>query len=334
MKISVVIPVYNAEQFIERTVTAVLEQNSQGFDLELVTVNDGSSDRTLEILNNFKHKIKIVDQVNRGPAAARNAGANAASGDILVFTDSDTIAQPGWLQSLYQGFSEEGVEACAGSYCIANGNSPLARVIQSEIEFRYGSFPEFIKFAGTYNLAVTKALFTRIGGFDETYRQASGEDNDFCYKIVKSGKLIKFIEPAKVAHFHTESLPRYLKEQYRHGYWRSKLYFTHPERMGGDDYTYWKDIVEPPACLASALGLLLLIFSNRRNSISAKILPILPLLLLFFLELWQSRQFNLGTGDKFFAAKVIFLRAFARTAGFLHGVISSAGRLKCKKKSA
>lgn len=334
MKISVVIPVYNAEQFIERTVTAVLEQDSQGFDLELVTVNDGSTDRTLEILNKFKQRIKIVDQINRGPAAARNAGANAASGDILVFTDSDTIAQPGWLQNLYQGFSEEGVEACAGSYCIANGNSPLARVIQSEIEFRYGNFPEFIKFAGTYNLAVTKALFVRTGGFDEAYRQASGEDNDFCYKIVKSGKLIKFVAPARVAHFHTESLPRYLKEQYRHGYWRANLYFTHPERMSGDDYTYWKDIVEPPACLASLLGLLLLIFRNKGNSIAERALPVLPLVFLLFLELWQSWQFNLRTDEKIFAAKVIFLRAFARTAGFLHGVISSAGRLKCKKKSA
>lgn len=333
MKISVVIPVFNAEKFINATINAVLDQKTEDFAIELITVNDGSKDGTLAILERFGDKIKLINQENRGPAAARNAGAHAASGEIIVFTDSDTIPQADWLANLYQVFKNENVSACAGSYCIANPESVLSRIIQSEIEFRYKSFKRMIRFAGTYNLAVTKELFEQTGGFDEAYRQASGEDNDFCYKIVKTGNLIRFVEDAKVAHFHTEKPFKYLKEQYRHGFWRARLYFEHPEKMSGDDYTFWKDIIEPPLAI---LGFIFMaksiLFRGKQNSKNS--LGVIPFLFLVLLELWQAQKLQISAKDRVFAVKIMFLRTFARTAGFVMGILNGAGGFKCKKKSA
>lgn len=334
MKISVIIPVYNAENSIEKCLKAILEQKETDFDLEIVAVNDGSTDNTAKVLESLTGQIKIISQANQGPAAARNAGAKAANGEVLIFTDSDTVPQPGWVKRIYQTFKEEEVAACAGSYCIANPESPLSRIIQSEIDFRYSSYGKSIKFAGTYNLAVAKNLFFEVGGFDESYRQASGEDNDFCYKVVKAGHLIRFVKEAQVAHYHTENLYKYLKEQFRHGFWRAGLYWQHPDRMSGDDYTYWKDIVEPPLCLATFASLLSSLFPRKSAGRVLGLISMLTLIALFFLELWQAQKFNLAGSDKFFAAKVMFLRAFARTTGFLYGFVKLSGRLKCKKKSA
>jgi glycosyltransferase involved in cell wall biosynthesis len=331
MKISVVIPVFNAEAFIANTVKAVLNQGTEGFFIELITVNDGSKDGTKRILESFKDQLILINQENRGPAAARNAGARAASGDIIVFTDSDTIPQPNWLINLYRVFKNENVKACAGSYCIANSESSLSRIIQSEIEFRYKSFNKMIRFAGTYNLAVTREVFHQTGGFDEAYRQASGEDNDFCYKIGKTGNMIRFVEEAKVAHFHTEKPLKYLKEQYRHGFWRARLYFEHPDKMGGDDYTFWKDIVEPPlAILGVFLAAKSLLFRGKQKHVVTAI----PFGILFLLEMWQAQQLKLSSKDRLYAVKIMFFRAFWRTAGFVYGIFNGAARFRCKKKSA
>ena len=88
--ISVIIPAYNVEKYIKRCVDSVLNQNYEKF--EIIIINDGSTDSTLNICNeNYKNKenIKIINQENRGLSGARNAGINAAIGEYLMFVDGD-----------------------------------------------------------------------------------------------------------------------------------------------------------------------------------------------------------------------------------------------------
>ena len=84
-KFSVIIPVFNREKFIKRAIESVLNQTYKNF--ELIVVNDGSTDRTLDIVKNYP--IKIINQENRGVSAARNRGIKASVGDIIAFLDSD-----------------------------------------------------------------------------------------------------------------------------------------------------------------------------------------------------------------------------------------------------
>lgn len=84
-KFSVIIPVFNRENFIKRAVESVLNQSYKNF--ELIVVNDGSTDKTLDVIKNYP--IKIISQENRGVSSARNRGIKASYGDIITFLDSD-----------------------------------------------------------------------------------------------------------------------------------------------------------------------------------------------------------------------------------------------------
>ena len=95
MKLSIVVPVYNAQEVLAHTIDSVLSQNWT--DIELILVNDGSTDRSGEICRNYAEKeprIRLVEQENAGVSAARNAGIRAASGDYITFVDADDAVLP------------------------------------------------------------------------------------------------------------------------------------------------------------------------------------------------------------------------------------------------
>lgn len=101
MLISVIIPVYNAENFIRRCVDSVLGQTYSKW--ELIPVDDGSTDSSLRILKEYEardSRIKVIHQENAGPGLARNKGIENASGDYVVFIDSDDVITPDYFEKL------------------------------------------------------------------------------------------------------------------------------------------------------------------------------------------------------------------------------------------
>lgn len=99
--LSVIIPVYNAERSIERTLDSVLPQ--AGEDAEIILIDDGSCDRSLEICQRLARedaRIKVFSQANGGPGAARNTGLQAARGEYIQFVDSDDTLMPGTISAL------------------------------------------------------------------------------------------------------------------------------------------------------------------------------------------------------------------------------------------
>ncbi|EKD81271.1 MAG: family 2 glycosyltransferase SpsQ, partial [uncultured bacterium] len=246
-------------------------------------------------------------------------GARVACGEILVFTDSDTVPHDDWLKNLTDPFLDSTIMATAGTYTIANKENELAQLIQKEIEVRHSAYNDYIIFAGTYNLAIRKEVFDMIKGFDETYRNASGEDNDLCYRIAKLGHKIRYIASAKVAHHHPERLAGYLKSQFRHGFWRAKLYLTHPERLSGDSYTGTFDAAEVILCLFLPLALLfkLCCRSNLFANAAAFILSVVAVVL----ELLHGLTVAAGAKPVIYATTVFSLRAIFRTVGLLAGIL-------------
>lgn len=100
MKISVIIPVFNGEKFIRKAIESVLTQSLS--DLELIVVNDGSTDNTLDIIKSFDDsRLKIINQKNQGPGASRNNALKIAEGDYVMFLDSDDWFCPKSLETAY-----------------------------------------------------------------------------------------------------------------------------------------------------------------------------------------------------------------------------------------
>ncbi len=316
MTVSVIVPAYNAQATIDQTLKALTEQDYSGI-YEIIAVDDGSTDQTSQIIRSYS-KVKYIHQANAGPAAARNRGAKEAQGQVLAFTDSDCVPHKDWLSKLTQGFGENNIAVVMGSYGIANSHNPLAVCVYKEILFRHENLlSSFPKVFGSYNFCIRKEVFDQVGGFNASYRQASGEDNDLSYKVISAGWRIYFERKALVNHYHPTQIRKYLKEQYRHGFWRVGMYFRHPSMAKGDGYTFWKDLLEVPWSLLCTIGLFLTPwdFLSFKDLIYFLILPFLAFEIIFANRILHNIK------DDFFWGFIMFLRSFSRTFGFSTGIL-------------
>lgn len=314
MRVSVIIPAYNAAKTITQTLQALSRQDfKQGY--EVIVVDDGSSDQTTRLVAQFPSVI-LFTQTNAGPAAARNAGASRATGEFLCFTDSDCVPHTDWISRLIDGFKAPEIAVVCGSYGIANPDNQLAFSIHQEILFRHAVLvPDYPKVFGSYNFAIKKQTFDAVGGFNTAYRCASGEDNDLSYRLLAQGNRIFFERKALVDHYHTTRVAKYLSEQFRHGFWRFKMYADHPQMVVGDNYTFWKDMIEVPWSLACAIILFCVVIGLPLFSVFLFLLASLFIFEIIFAKVMIKNIFKF-----FFFSYIMFLRAFVRSFGLSTGI--------------
>lgn len=244
---SIVVPAYNAAKTLAECLEAC---SSQNVPVQVIVVDDGSTDRTAAIVR--EHPVEYLYQDNAGPASARNFGARAAKAHVVAFTDSDCVPEPNWIEALLKGFVS-GAAAVGGTYGIANPESLLPRMIHAEIRLRHERFSGDVDFLGSFNVAYDRERFWDVGGFDEDFKAASGEDNDLAYRLADRGNRLRFTRDAVVKHYHPQRLLPYLRTQSRHGFWRMKLYAKHPQRAAGDRYASLLDLWSPGVALLAVL---------------------------------------------------------------------------------
>ena len=159
---SIIIPVFNAENTIELCISSLLDQNYNKSLYEILVINDGSNDETEKILNEYEAKgqIKFINQINQGPAIARNNGAKQSSNEILIFTDSDCELDVNWLSEMLKPFENQEIVGVQGRYKTKQ-KSLTALFDQVDIETRYNKMrkPEYIDFLSTYSCAYRKNVF-------------------------------------------------------------------------------------------------------------------------------------------------------------------------------
>ena len=111
MKISVIVPVYNVEEYLEKCLDSVTNQTLK--DIEIICINDGSTDNSLEILKTYAgqdNRIVIINKQNEGVAAARNDGLDIAQGDYIMFLDSDDYLTPEACETAYNKITEKNAD--------------------------------------------------------------------------------------------------------------------------------------------------------------------------------------------------------------------------------
>ncbi|MBK8312824.1 MAG: glycosyltransferase family 2 protein [Acidobacteria bacterium] len=122
-RISVVIPVYNGARTISHTIECVLQQSLKPVDI--LVVDDGSTDDTAEILKRYGSKIVYIPKQNGGPASARNLGVQFAGGEYVAFTDSDCQPDVHWLRNLMKGFDDQEIGGVGGQSDPPTAASPV-----------------------------------------------------------------------------------------------------------------------------------------------------------------------------------------------------------------
>ncbi len=126
VKVSVIVPVYNVEKYLKDSIESL--QNQTLKDLEIILVNDGSTDGSLSICRSYSAadgRIRVIDKPNGGVSSARNAGMEAASGEYLGFIDPDDWVEPGMYESMCRKAEGIGAEACICNYVRNTGGSVL-----------------------------------------------------------------------------------------------------------------------------------------------------------------------------------------------------------------
>ena len=126
LAISVIIPVYNAQDGIKRCVDSLLKQSFKNF--EIIFLNDGSKDNSLNILKEYESKysfIRVIDKQNEGVAVTRNKGILLAEGDYTMFMDNDDFVDSDYLETFYQAIHEKKLDLVIGGYKRVNHDNQI-----------------------------------------------------------------------------------------------------------------------------------------------------------------------------------------------------------------
>lgn len=235
-RVSVVVPAYNAALTLPLCLAALDAQDFPSISYEVIVVDDGSTDDTALVAR--AAGVPVITQAHAGPAAARNRGAAAARGELLLFTDADCAPVPGWISALVAAFADPLVAGAKGAY-LTGQRGVVPRFTQLEYQERYDRMAgtETIDFVDTYSAAYRRGIFLANGGFDTIFPTASVEDQEFSFRLAEKGYRLVFVPAAQVYHRHNPILYAYARRKFRIGYWRALLAHWHPGRMVKDSHT-------------------------------------------------------------------------------------------------
>jgi glycosyltransferase involved in cell wall biosynthesis len=236
--VSVIVCSYNGAKTLAACLDSLGKLNYP--DYEVILVDDGSTDDTAYIASQFP-KVHYLHQTNHGLSYARNAGAAAARGEIVVYTDSDCMADVDWLYYLI-GTLTSGDYAGVGG---PNITPPAENWVQACVAAAPGG-PSHVLLTDTVaehipgcNMAFYKWAFDNVGGFDAEYRKA-GDDVDFCWRLQQSGGVIAFSPSAMVWHHRRFTLRTFFKQQDGYGEAESLLRFKHLTFFGPTGTAKWR----------------------------------------------------------------------------------------------
>ena len=236
-KISVIIPTYNAQESISNCLRALCRQTVHHDLYEIIVVDDGSTDDTRQILDQFP-EISLVAIPHGGPSVARNAGAKTACGELIVFTDSDCVPTPEWLQAIVAPFEDNQIIGVKGVYR-TDQKGIIARFVQLEYQYKYERLArwKYIDFVDTYAAAYRRDVFLANGGFDTSFTVPSVEDQELSFRLAQKGYPLIFAPDAAVYHRHDRNIAEYWKRKFGIGYWKAFMLRWLPQKTFSDSHT-------------------------------------------------------------------------------------------------
>lgn len=222
-KISVIIPCFNAEKYIAAAIRSVLAQNWP--NLEIMVVDDGSSDNSAELVRNIFPEVRLIQQANQGVAAARNNGIAQAQGEWIAFLDADDIWLPGKLQAQHQqliSVPDARMSYTAWQVWTSTEPAPPPKYIAALIG-RSGDTQAWSGATGwvytqllldcvvwTSTVLAHRSVFEQVGTFDPTLR--IGEDYDLWLRASRVTQILRVPAPYALYRMHPASITKSVPE--------------------------------------------------------------------------------------------------------------------------
>jgi glycosyltransferase involved in cell wall biosynthesis len=207
--VTIVVPTFNRRARLQRVLSALEQQAIDRSRFEVVVVDDGSSDGTADWLRGqkFGFALRVIEQANQGPAAARNAGVANAQGQLVLFLDDDVVPGPDLVaEHLKMHEAEKDIVVTGPMSSLPRYEQPWVAWEQAKLEAQYRAMirgdyaPSFRQF-WTGNASLAKRHFVEAGGFDVSCKR--GEDVELGQRLDARGLSFRF-NPAAVGWHHAE----------------------------------------------------------------------------------------------------------------------------------
>jgi uncharacterized membrane protein/glycosyltransferase involved in cell wall biosynthesis len=329
--VSIVVCSYNGADVLPGALSAIQAQIYDG-QLEVIVVDDGSSDDTSDIAKSFKDVIVVRNEPNQGLAGARNVGIQAAHGDVVAFTDDDCRPEPTWISELAAAYEDESVCGVGGEATSNDSQTitlrylresrPLAPLERSlaasnKLTYRLGLYVKGLlgltkRPANTKrrvyslvgaNMSFRKKALQEVGGFDDRFRFGA-EEEDLCkriYALHPDG--LVYAPEAKIIHHFEPSLRDTLRRSSAYGKGNARMFHKHANV---------KPIIYPFPVLVSLLPLLGLL--NPWLALTP--LAVIP----FIYAKWLGVAWKQRTIEAVLYGYIQWLQEWRGNAGFMKGL--------------
>lgn len=307
--VSIIIPAKNEEQYLPLCLESIKQLEYSQDSVEVIVVDNGSTDRTREIAQSFG--VKILQDNTKNVAGLRNIGAIAARGEILAFLDADCMVAPDWLLKASRYFDDQEVVAWGGPPVPPDDASWVQKTWF--IMIKNDTSVKVVEWLGTADLFVRAVQFREVGGFKEDL--ISCEDVDLCYRLGIKSKIVSD-DSIKIIHLREANT---LGEFFAKELWRGKSSFSGIRHHG----LKWKELpsLMIPIYFSVALPLAMwwmAAFFSMQRLMTLAIVALFPSCMAFF----RLRRQKLAIVPALRLLVLLQVYFAARTSAFIRQIFS------------
>jgi len=201
-KVSIYIPVYNGELYLDRTLEAIFQQTVP-FS-EIIVINDGSQDNTVQIAEQYPVKI-ISHNYNKGIALARNTGVENCGCELVASVDADCVLDKHWLEECILFFEDESVAGVGGKLCEEMKKRVPDRWRRINLIQHFGDETKEISFISGSNTIFRKDDLFKVGLYNQNFKLYY-EDIDLSERLIRSGRRLIYAHRARVSHIRQDTV--------------------------------------------------------------------------------------------------------------------------------
>jgi len=309
MHFSIIIPVFNRPDEVDELLASLCEQTDKRF--EVILAEDGSTEKCDTVAQKYAHQLSIIyfEKPNSGPGQTRNAGAEKAKYDYLIFFDSDCIIPSHYIENVSHSLKNNFVDAFGG----ADAALPTFTTIQKAINYSMTSFfttggirggrKSMDKFhPRSFNLGVSREAFEAVGGYG---KMRFGEDIDFSLRLIENGFSTTLIPEAFVYHKRRTTFRQFFKQVYNSGIARINLHLAHRGSLKAVHVLPSLFVLAMIAIFALSIFFPMLLFA-----------PLLYSAIVFFDSMIQNKSAKVAL----FSIAAAWIQLFGYGTGFLSAV--------------
>lgn len=244
-RVSVIVPVRNGATTLGALLDSLLVLDYPSDRLEIIVVDNASTDETPEILKRYAPRVKSVREPRLGASAARNRGVAEAKGEVIAFTDADCVVDPRWLRGALPLLRREQVGVVGGRILALRPCNAVCRFGEQIRDIEKAIHAFRLPYADTANWISPVAALEAVGLFDESFLRA--EDTELSRRLWAAGYAFAYAPEAVVFHRNERTLWGLMHEGWTHGFASVKVARKHGEilRMVGHrrfDIRHWAKI--------------------------------------------------------------------------------------------